>query len=70
MATGKVKWFNNVKGYGFITMDNSEESTEVFVHYSKIISEGYKTLKQDQQVKFETEITPKGYHASNVVIID
>jgi len=61
--TGKVKWFNNAKGYGFIQNDDGHD---VFVHYSVIKSEGYKSLKQGQDVIFEMESGPKGAHATVV----
>ncbi|MGZ9739591.1 cold shock domain-containing protein CspD [Pseudomonas sp. GNP012] len=65
MAVGKVKWFNNAKGYGFI---NEEGKTEdLFAHYSAIKMEGYKTLKAGQAVVFEIIQGPKGLHAVNIV---
>ena len=64
MATGKVKWFNAEKGYGFIT---TEDSTDVFVHYSAIQSEGYKTLDDGQEVSFDITESDRGPQASNVV---
>ena len=64
MATGKVKWFNNAKGYGFIPPEGGGE--DLFVHYSTIQMEGYKTLKAGQDVVFEVLQGPKGYHAVNV----
>lgn len=60
---GKVKWFNNTKGYGFI--ENPGEN-DIFVHYSEIKEEGYKTLLQGQQVEFELTDGPKGPQAENV----
>ncbi|MBF6030353.1 cold shock domain-containing protein CspD [Pseudomonas sp. P115] len=61
---GKVKWFNNAKGYGFI---NEEGKTEdLFAHYSAIIMEGYRTLKAGQLVTFEIIQGPKGLHATNI----
>lgn len=63
MARGKVKWFNNQKGFGFITTD---AGTDVFVHYSAIAQEGYKTLEEGQEVEFEVEKGPKGEQATNV----
>lgn len=64
MASGKVKWFNNAKGYGFI---NEEGKTEdLFAHYSAIKMEGYKTLKAGQSVSFEIIQGPKGLHAVEI----
>jgi CspA family cold shock protein len=57
MNSGTVKWFNPEKGFGFITNDKSGE--DVFVHFSSIISEGYKTLNEGQKVTFDTEVDPK-----------
>jgi cold shock protein len=64
MATGIVKWFNNAKGYGFVTPDDGEQ--DVFVHFSAIEMEGYRTLKEGQRVVFEVEQGPKGLHAQNL----
>jgi cold shock protein len=64
--SGKVKWFNNAKGYGFIQLENGKD---IFVHYSVIKSEGYKSLSEGQDVEFEMEAGPKGEHATNVVCI-
>ena len=64
MATGKVKWFNNAKGYGFITPDDGSE--DLFAHFSSIEMEGFKTLKQGQEVNFEIADGPKGKQASNI----
>lgn len=66
MSNGTVKWFNNAKGYGFIAP--TEGGDDVFVHYSAISSEGYKSLKEGQEVSFETETGPKGLQAMNVVL--
>lgn len=64
MATGKVKWFNAEKGYGFITGD---DGTDIFVHYSAIQSEGFKTLDEGQAVSFDVTQSDRGPQASNVV---
>ena len=64
MARGKVKWFNEQKGYGFITMDSG---SDVFVHYTAIQGDGFKTLDEGQEVEFEVEDGPKGEQAKNVV---
>jgi len=64
MATGVVKWFNNAKGYGFVTPDQGDQ--DIFVHFSAIDMDGYKTLKEGQRVEFEIEEGPKGLHASNL----
>ncbi len=63
MAKGKVKWFNNQKGYGFITPENGKD---VFVHHTAIKSEGYRTLEEGQAVEFEIQQGPKGEQAINV----
>ncbi|MDO4283681.1 MAG: cold shock domain-containing protein [Clostridia bacterium] len=62
--TGRVKWFNNDKGYGFIEYNDLDD---IFVHYSSILSEGYKTLVEGQYVSFELVRTDKGLQAKNVV---
>ncbi|MFC6299049.1 cold shock domain-containing protein CspD [Pseudomonas sp. CCM 7893] len=66
MASGKVKWFNNAKGYGFVIEDGKEEN--LFAHYSAIEMDGYKTLKAGQAVSFEIIQGPKGLHAVNISI--
>jgi len=63
-VSGKVKWFNNAKGYGFIIEDGKTE--DLFAHYSAIQMEGYKTLKAGQAVVFEIIQGPKGLHAVNI----
>ena len=63
MARGKVKWFSNQKGYGFIT---PESGKDVFVHHSAIQGEGYKSLEEGQEVEFEITNGPKGEQAVNV----
>ncbi len=64
MAKGKVKWFSNQKGYGFIT---PEDGSDVFVHHTAIQGEGYKTLEEGQDVEFEITTGPKGEQATDVV---
>jgi CspA family cold shock protein len=64
MTKGTVKWFNESKGFGFIT---SEDGSDVFVHYSSIQGNGFKTLAEGDSVSFETENGPKGPKAINVV---
>jgi CspA family cold shock protein len=64
MAQGTVKWFNNEKGYGFIAQDSGEP--DVFVHYSAITSEGYRSLDENQRVEFEIVQGQKGPQAENV----
>ena len=64
MTKGKVKWFNNQKGYGFIA---PESGNDVFVHHSAIQGDGYKSLEEGQEVQFEIEQGPKGEQAKSVV---
>ena len=63
---GRVKWFNNEKGYGFIEY---KENEDIFVHYSAISQEGYKSLSEGQYVEFNLIETPKGYQALDVVVV-
>ena len=63
---GTVKWFNGTKGYGFIARD---EGPDVFVHYSAITGNGFRTLQEGQKVEFTLEQGPKGLQASNVVAV-
>ncbi|HNW93665.1 MAG TPA: cold-shock protein [bacterium] len=64
MAEGTVKWFNEQKGFGFLTQENGPD---VFVHFSAIKADGFKTLKEGQKVSFEIKDGPKGLAADNVV---
>ncbi|EGR5853287.1 cold-shock protein [Vibrio parahaemolyticus] len=64
--TGSVKWFNDSKGFGFLTPDNG--SADVFVHFNSIVSEGFKTLAEGQKVNFKVEQGQKGLQAANVVV--
>ena len=66
MATGTVKWFNESKGFGFITPDDG--SKDVFVHFTAIVNEGFRTLAEGQQVSFDVENGPKGPQAQNVQV--
>lgn len=66
MMKGKVKWFNNDKGFGFIEYNDQED---IFVHYSAILSQGFKTLVEGQYVEFDLVRTDKGLQAKNVVEI-
>ena len=67
MATGKVKWFNDAKGYGFIQMDDElNGGRDIFVHYSEIAKQGLKSLAEGQPVSFELAETSKGPQAKNV----
>ena len=65
MACGKVKWFNNAKGFGFIVAEDKDDE-DIFAHYSTIVMDGYKTLKAGQDVTFELQAGPKGLHATNI----
>jgi CspA family cold shock protein len=64
MATGKVKWFNDAKGFGFITPDGG--GNDLFAHFSQIQSNGFKTLQEGQSVSFDVTVGPKGEQASNI----
>jgi len=66
VAKGKVKWFDEKKGIGFIIRD---EGTDVFVHYSGISGDGFKTLKEGQEVEFEVVTADKGDQAQNIVVL-
>jgi len=64
MAQGKVKWFNNAKGYGFIRPDTGGD--DLFVHYSYVEMDGYKSLKAGEPIEYDVREAPKGLHAINV----
>ncbi len=64
MAKGTVKWFNDQKGFGFVTQESG--GPDVFVHFSAIVGEGFKTLREGQAVEFEVVQGPKGAQAANV----
>lgn len=64
MDTGIVKWFNDAKGFGFITSDNGGE--DLFAHFSEIKMDGFKTLKENQRVSFDVKVGPKGKQAANI----
>ncbi|MFW6182010.1 MAG: cold-shock protein [Spirochaetota bacterium] len=66
MAVGRVKWFNDQKGYGFISR---EDGDDVFVHFSEIQADGFKTLAENQEVSFEIKEGPRGLQATNVKVI-
>lgn len=68
MSTGTVKWFNNTKGFGFIAP--SEGGEDVFVHFSAIQGDGYRTLNEGQNVSFEVEQGPKGLQATQVSVAE
>lgn len=64
MATGVVKWFNEAKGFGFISPDGGGD--DLFVHFSAIVSDGFKTLAEGQRVSYDPAMGPKGMQATNV----
>lgn len=64
MATGTVKWFNDAKGFGFVTPDGG--GADLFVHFSAIQGQGFKTLQENQRVSFDATTGPKGQQASNI----
>ncbi|WP_324780517.1 cold-shock protein [Thiobacillus sedimenti] len=67
METGTVKWFNDAKGFGFITPDNGGE--DLFAHFSAINASGFKSLQENQRVSFEVTTGPKGKQAANIQVI-
>jgi CspA family cold shock protein len=68
VARGKVKWFNDLKGYGFITSDT--DSQDLYVHHTEIKKKGYKTLRAGEEVEFDVAESPEGLQATNVILID
>ncbi|MDT0594013.1 cold shock domain-containing protein CspD [Glaciecola petra] len=68
MAVGRVKWFNNAKGFGFIVPEDGGE--DIFAHYSTIQMDGYRSLKAGQQVTYDVQQGPKGLHAENIGLAD
>lgn len=68
MGTGKVKWFNDAKGYGFIRTEDQNE--DIFVHYSSVNADGFRSLSQGEEVEFELVNGPKGLKAENVVRLE
>ena len=69
MPTGTVKWFSNVKGYGFVNIDDDKER-DIFAHFSAIEMDGYKKLTSGQKIEFEIDEGPKGLQAQNIRSID
>jgi CspA family cold shock protein len=67
VAKGQVKWFSDKKGYGFITQ---EDGSDIFVHYSAIKRDGFKTLRQGDEVEFEISQGEKGLHATDVTVLE
>ena len=68
MPRGKVKWFNDLKGYGFITSE--PDFKEFYVHHSEIKKDGYKTLTAGEEVEFDVADSPEGMQATNVILVD
>ena len=68
MATGTVKWFNDAKGFGFVTPEGGGK--DVFAHFSAIQGQGFKTLREGQRVQFDLTSGPKGEQASNIRLLD
>jgi CspA family cold shock protein len=67
MAKGRVKWFNDLKGYGFITM--LDNNNDIYVHHTEIQGHGYRTLRVGEEVECEVNDTPEGLKASNVILV-
>jgi CspA family cold shock protein len=67
MATGTVKWFNDAKGFGFITQDGGGD--DVFCHHTAIVADGFRTVAEGQKVEFEVKKGPKGLQAANVKVV-
>jgi CspA family cold shock protein len=70
MKEATVKWFNGVKGYGFLIPHGDDSTAEIFVHFSAIQMDGYKTLEVGQTVEYEEKVTAKGLMAANVRVIN
>jgi len=68
MATGTVKWFNDAKGFGFVTPEGGGK--DLFAHFSAIQGQGFKTLREGQRVQFDVTAGPKGEQASNIRMLD
>ena len=66
MHTGTVKWFSNVKGYGFVNMDDDKDERDICAHFSAIDMDGYKKLTSGQKIEFELDDGPKGLQAQNI----
>jgi len=69
MTVGTVKWFNNAKGYGFATPEDNADQ-DVFIHFSSIEMDGYRTLREGQRISFDIEQGEKGLHGANIKILD
>lgn len=70
MATGTVKWFNDDKGFGFIETEDTENNEDVFVHFTAIVGQGYRTLEEGIQVEFDIVQDTKGPRAENVLVME
>ena len=67
MPKGRVKWFNDLKGYGFITL--LEDNNDIYVHHTEIMGNGYRTLREGEEVELDITKSPEGLRASNVVLL-